>query len=107
MKKKVSVRVNGWTAQDYKAIKGLKRNDKQGIKEVAKQIGRSYAAVYTKVWAKEGKKGYRVTTQQRILNAGYDPQARVRSKVRMTRSFVIIRDYKSMSIVNGALRVKL
>lgn len=88
-----------WTASDYKAIKGIKRNDVEAIKEIAKKMGRTYASVYIKVW-KHGAKG-KLPVFKRTGND------HVQSKVRMTRHFVIVKDYKSISLVKGAVRIKL
>lgn len=88
-----------WTAADYKAIKGVKRNDVESIKSIAKQMGRTYAAVYVKVW-RYGAKG-KLPVFKRTGND------HVQSKVRMTRHFVIVKDYKSISLVKGAVRIKL
>lgn len=88
-----------WTADDYRAIKGVKRNDVEAIKEIAKKMGRTYASVYAKVW-KYGAKG----RLPKFKRTGND---HIQSKVRMTRHFVIVKDYKSISLVRGAVRIKI
>lgn len=84
-----------WTAQDYRAIKGVKRNEIDRIKDIAKTLGRTYASVYVKVW--QGSKRKAKVTRE----------AKTNSKVKMTKQYVIVKDYKSISLINGSVRIKL
>jgi hypothetical protein len=84
-----------WTAQDYRAIKGVKRNEIERIKDIAKTLGRTYASVYVKVW-QGGKRKAKVTRE-----------AKTNSKVKVTKQYVIVKDYKSISLINGSVRIKL
>ena len=89
-----------WTKDDYKAIKGISRHDVDAIKELAKKMGRTYASVYVKVWHASKNKPLKKVFRKKVL-----PD--VTSKVRMTRHFVIVKDYKSISLLRGAVRIKL
>lgn len=89
-----------WSADDLKAIKGIGRHDIEAIKEVAKRLGRTYASVYIKVWAASKGKLKKASFRKKVL-----PD--VTSKVRMTKHYVIVRDYKSISLLRGAVRIKL
>lgn len=82
-----------WTAQDYRAIKGVKVNEIDRIKDIAKTLGRTYASVYVKVW-----QGVRRKVKQ---------EAKTDSKVKVTKQYVIVKDYKSISLINGSVRIKL
>ncbi len=89
-----------WTKDDYKAIKGISRHDVDAIKELAKKMGRTYASVYVKVWHATNGKPMKKVFRKKVL-----PD--VTSKVRMTKHFVIVKDYKSISLLRGAVRIKL
>lgn len=92
-----------WTADDYRAIKGVKLDNVDAIKSIAKKIGRTYMSVYTKVWDSSAKKKTAVRKPKFRPKELLD----VKSKVSMTKHYVIVKDYKSISLINGAVRIKL
>lgn len=91
-----------WTAQQVKALRGIKRTDRDAIMEIASRIGRSYAATYSKVWNLTGKTKRVATVAKRST-----PTLKRMSKVRVTARYVIVRKALHVSMKNGLIRIKI
>ena len=84
-----------WTAQQVKALRGIKRGDKAAMVDIAKRMSRSYASIYSMVWKLTGG-GKRSA-----------PSKAKMGKVRVTARYVIVRKPVHVSMKDSVIRIKL
>jgi predicted house-cleaning NTP pyrophosphatase (Maf/HAM1 superfamily) len=91
-----------WNQEELSLLQGLQSTDTKKISSVAKKTKRSFMSVYSKIWTmnKPNKKRKKRRIIKELTSAN-------NHQVRVTGGYVIVSNYKHISLKDGNVRVKL